>query len=221
MRRFKRRLCAPLVLLLCAPVVLFALSPAAAAPAAGGDAAPWCACCASRGDWYMERQAVGASESGELGMVRLGPSASLRITEAGFDGVRGIADPSETYTLAHTRRGRAWTLRFSDARGRSGTLSFTLPAAMTHFAADLQEGGQALDAGPILYREWRLEGPVAGTGIFRLGARRGTRFRLVLQGRGNSCASAADFKSWNLQVYAADQLFTFYGPVAAAGAGGR
>lgn len=217
----KQRLCALAAAVACA---LLAAAPPRRAETLRTEsprAEPFCACCSTPGDWYTGSQRVSDTELAELEHVRLGPSANLYVTEAGFEGVRGISDPAETYTLTHTRSRRNWTLRFADASGKAGTLAFAIPATMTSFGADLQEGGDQ-GLGPSLYKEWRFEGPVAGTGIFKNGVRRGTRFRLVLQGRGNACPSASDFKSWNLQVYTTrDPLFSFYGPLPATAAAGR
>ena len=72
-----------------------------------------------------------------------------------------------------------------------------------------RRGSQALDPrhgeregglGPALYKEWRLTAPAAGTGIFAPGVGRGQLVTLILQGHGNSCASAADFTHWTLVV---------------------
>lgn len=203
MRRSYRRLCVLVVLVVCG--MLLALPPRRAEA---------CACCATAGDWYLNRQKVSSVELAELDNLRLGPTASLSLSEAGFETVRGINDPSdEPYKLALTRARRNWTLHFTDAGGKSGTLSFSLPTTFTNFGTDLQESPPG-SAGPILYKEWRFEGPVTGTGIFKA-TKRGTKFRLVLQGRGNACPSASDFKNWNLQVYTVDQLFAFYGPTSA------
>ena len=49
--------------------------------------------------------------------------------------------------------------------------------------------------GPLLYRELRLEGSLTATGALR-----GTRYRLVLQGRGNNCLNAGDLRAWHLDV---------------------
>jgi hypothetical protein len=102
-------------------------------------------------------------------------------------------------------------LNFKDKAGRTGTLSFTLPASIVQFAADIQDGQESAGGGPLLYKEWRLTGPVTGTGVFKKGSTPQTKFRLVLQGRGNSCTSAEMFDNWKLQVFGPRASYQFYG----------
>jgi hypothetical protein len=202
---------------LAAPSLVALPSPPTTATArADGDASSpyFCACCASPGEWSLTQERVDDAMLTELGRVSLGARADLFMTEAGTDAVRGIADPSESYALTHTQSRRRWTLRLRGDGGKTGTLSFDVPRTATRYAVDMREAGSAGGAGPVLYKEWRLEGPLAGTGVFRQGAGAGTRFRLILQGRGNNCPSAADFKSWTLQVYGARAEYSFYGTVA-------
>ncbi len=76
----------------------------------------------------------------------------------------------------------------------SVTLSLPLSAKMLRYRADVHDG-KASGGGPLLYKEWRFEGPVKGTGFFRPGITPEARYLLVLQGRGNNCDNAEDF-SW-------------------------
>jgi hypothetical protein len=68
--------------------------------------------------------------------------------------------------------------------------------------------------GPLLYKEWRFEGRVSGTGFFGAGIVAPTRYLLVLQGRGNGCQDAADFTHWRLQVSGRRAHYAFYGELA-------
>lgn len=213
-----KRRTAALACVLLAPLVLAAPPTTPPTPHASDAAPVWCACCSSPGDWYSGRQQIGDMERSELESVKLGPVATLRVGEADISDIEGITDPSETYKLTHARTRRTWTLRFADDRGKTGTLTFTLPPALTVFGVDPQDGRTSPGGGPLLYKEWRLEAPVTGTGIFKAGAARGARIRLVLQGHGNACTSASDFRHWNLQVSTRSQSFSFYGPTAAASA---
>ncbi|MFL6337332.1 MAG: hypothetical protein ACJ754_28870 [Pyrinomonadaceae bacterium] len=72
----------------------------------------------------------------------------------------------------------------------------------------------AAGGGPLLYKEWRFEGQVSGTGLFKAGTAGPTKYLLVLQGRGNGCQNAEDFKYWRLQINGRRAAYSFYGELA-------
>ena len=168
-----------------------------------------CACCANRGDYSQHTARIAQFELTELVRLRFGTAAHLRTT-AGFPAdIEGLKPFATRYRLSQTRHARIFVLTFRDTRGNRGTLGFALPERATRLAVDLQDGRRSAGGGPLLYREWRLEGRMTTTGIF---AGAGSpRFRLVLQGRGNACMNASDFRSWILQVSGPKAAFTFYG----------
>ena len=55
---------------------------------------------------------------------------------------------------------------------RAGTnsrvLELLLPAKMWQHSADIHDG-KLSPGGPLLYKEWRFEGNVTGTGVFKVG----------------------------------------------------
>jgi hypothetical protein len=169
-----------------------------------------CACCAERGEWHQYPARVGDAEMTELERLRPGNRAFLVVGPAGLAGVRGIEAPARVYSLAVARRGRGWALALRDARGGSGTLAFRIPPSGVSYAADLGDGRKHRAGGPLLYKEWRLDGRVFGTGVFARGSA-GARFRLVLQGRGNNCPNAADFRRWIIQVAGPRARYSLYG----------
>jgi hypothetical protein len=57
--------------------------------------------------------------------------------------------------------------------------------------------------------EWRLEGEVKGSGIFRSGLP--AKYMLVFQGRGNACDNPEDFRNWRLEVRGEKARYAFYG----------
>jgi hypothetical protein len=99
-------------------------------------------------------------------------------------------------------------------RGEKGSLTFSIPKTATFYGVDPQDGREGSGGGPILYKEIRMEGTVSGDGIFTKGIVPGTRYRLVLQGRGNNCMAKEEFKNWNLQVKGRRAEFSFYGMIA-------
>jgi hypothetical protein len=165
-----------------------------------------CACCAEEGEWYERTESIGTEQLGELARVRFGPTAKPVI------GPGEDYPLEESYALSQTRNGRRWQLRLRDKQGRTGVISFTIPATALSFGADLHDrpaGGN----GPSLYKEWRFTGAAQITGLLNQGTRgRGpTRFRLILQGSGNNCTQAEDFKNWTLQLDMPRESFTFFG----------
>lgn len=177
------------------------------------SAALACACCAEPGDWFERSEQVGASELGELGNLKFSPAAKTFMTAAGEDGVKGITSVAENYTLSVAQTGRRWTFTFRDGRRANGTLSLAIPLTAESFGTDLHDPATT-DAGPMLYKEWRFAGRVDGTGIFKKGITPNTKFRLILQGRGNNCRSSDDFKNWILQVNGPRASYAFYGTLS-------
>jgi hypothetical protein len=195
--------------------VIFCLSLAASAvlliwPVKAHVAAPTakpaavCACCADDGEWYETTERLESAQLSELERLRFAATAK-RVESAADDG-----EFASTYSLSHRRTGRRWELRLRDEQGKTGTLSFTLPASIVSFGTDMFEHPEG-SAGPILYKEWRFSGAAQVTGIFKKGMPGASRFRLVLQGRGNNCPAMEDFKRWTLQLSGGRTTHAFYG----------
>ena len=86
---------------------------------------------------------------------------------------------------------------------------------MVSFKVDTHENDNAESGlGPVLYKEWRFEGTVSGTGIFKTGMAPMTKYFLVFQGRGNLCDSAGDFTDWRLEITGKKASYAFYGKIA-------
>ena len=80
----------------------------------------------------------------------------------------------------------------------------------TSFGADLHDAPEG-SASPILYKEWRFTGRASGGGFFKKGIAPGTKFYLILQGRGNYCLSSSDFRNWRLDITGPRASYAFYG----------
>ena len=170
-----------------------------------------CACCSEPGVWDERTSPVSSYELSEINRLRFDAVAHTYLTGAGEDSVTGLSNPADQYALSLSKRARRWELKFRDKQGRAGTLAFSVPASLVDFAADINDGQQSSGGGPLLYKEWRLTGAVTGSGIFRGGSASQTKFRLVLQGRGNSCTDAATFDNWKLQIFGPRASYSFYG----------
>lgn len=113
-------------------------------------------------------------------------------------------NPAERYDLkvnwnkTHAAAGRT-VIGFTLANpgGWSGTLSAMVPQKISIFEVDPRDSPDQ-GTGPVLYKEWKLTGEVTGTGAFSGTNSPKQLLTLILQGRGNSCANAADFTDWTL-----------------------
>jgi hypothetical protein len=170
-----------------------------------------CACCFNEGEWHQKSNTVDDYHFNEIDRLVFKPAANLYMTEAGEDMIQGMSTVSESYQVTLAKAQRRWTLTFKDAAGKTGTLTFSIPARMVSFTVDMHDSETPGGAGPGLYHEWRFSGPVSGTGIFKKGMIGQTRFHLVLQGRSNSCVGAEAFANWNLQISGPRASYSFYG----------
>jgi len=150
---------------------------------------------------------------GEMKRIRFGTKADLWTGEADAeDAAKGLSRPADTYSLSGSLVGNVWKLTFRNGDD-SGTLDLPLPARMLRFAADIHDG-RLKEPGfpePVLYKEWRFEGEVNGTGVFKDGITARTKYLLVFQGQGNSCDGAENFTHWQLKITGKNADYSFYG----------
>jgi hypothetical protein len=173
------------------------------------DQAMACACCAEPGEYRISFAKPTDYEISVLERLEFGGMARLYTTVAGLEeDAKGLSDPSETYFLTGSLVGKVWKLSFRDGK-KNGTLTLSLPAKMLSYRADLHTTPP--DVEPTLYKEWRFEGRVDGTGIFRSATTGPTKYFLVFQGNGNNCYSEADFSHWRLEIRGKMAHFAFYG----------
>ena len=192
---------------------IFLLPLLSAAPSAA--AAFSCACCADSGEWYERTGMMQRYEMDELRNIKLGSVGKLYMTEAGPEGMKGLPLDYASFNLLSNffNAGRTTTLTFKGERGETGSLVLSLPRTATFFGADMYDHEEG-SAGPILYKEWRFQGAVSGSGFFKKGIARRTKFRLILQGRGNNCLSSSDFKNWRLEITGPRASYAFYGSLS-------
>jgi hypothetical protein len=185
-----------------------------------------CACCSEPGTYSIR---TGKAESFELSVlndVRFDSAAALYMTEAGFDGIKGLGElekdfESESWTAApadfnllNTFAAKTWKFTFKTPTGKAGTLILPMPAQMLKFNVDIHDDSDS-GAGPSLYKEWRFKGNVSsGTGIFKSSIIRPTTYFLVLQGRGNNCDDAANFTHWHLEINGKRADYEFFGKLS-------
>lgn len=175
-----------------------------------------CACCAHPGEYEINFVKPDAYQLSQIGRTHFGTTATLFTGEADPEvAAKGLEHPADTYSLSGSLTRNAWKLSFRKG-GESGTLNLPFPAKMLRFAADIH--GELAKPGypePLLYKEWRFEGKVNGTGFFKAGITAGTKYVLVFQGRGNSCDVAENFKHWQLKITGEKADYAFYGELGA------
>lgn len=180
-------------------LVVAVLAGAAAAQGAG------CLCCTERGLWEQRAHEPSAAEWFDLDQLRFAVDARLRPGPLGVIRRRVASAPlAESWRVSVVRGRKQWTIQMEDAAGRLGALVLYLPKSWTDFRTDPGDGRALREGEPLLYKELRLEGAVAAEGLFEPDVTPASRFRLILQGRGNGCFAGADFASWILQLEGPD-----------------
>jgi hypothetical protein len=186
-----------------------------------------CACCAEPGTYYLR---TAKADSYHLDLIRdisFAPKASLYMTEAGFDNIKGIEAVkkedeatavaiSDSFDLTAGFHGRAWRFDITTPKGAKGSLTLPMPIQMVSYGADIHDNEDE-GLGPLLYKEFRFKGNVAaGTGFARSGVVRGTTYFLVFQGRGRGCDEVSNFRNWRLEIVGPRANYAFYGTLSSA-----
>src|SRR5687767_3040115 len=173
--------------LIAAAVSVTILSPSRVETSGNAAAPPMvCACCADDGEWYQRAERITADMRKEINGVNFSEATN------GMSGAEDAPFSEGKFELTRSSDMRRWQLKYVGAQGKSGSLSLPIPMRLVNFGADVHDGQQGGGGGPLLYKEWRFDGSATGTGVFKTW--RGAKFRLVLQGRGNHCTQAEDFK---------------------------
>jgi hypothetical protein len=170
-----------------------------------------CACCAEPGHYFTGETDLDEYPLSQLKRMRFMKTALLYLTEADLEeDAFGINNPKESYSIQGAFVANLWRLTFRSG-ANTGTLDLPLPSKMWSHSADIHDGKISGGGGPLLYKEWRLEGNVKGSGIFKNGTSSPAKYMFVLQGRGNGCDNSEDFKNWHLEVRGEKARFEFYG----------
>jgi hypothetical protein len=168
----------------------------------------YCACCADEGDWYQTSERIDSGKRQEIERFKYSEA-----TYASRD-AEGDAFLDGKFVLSKSTDSRSWQLRLSGGPGKTGTMSLPIPLRLVSFGADVHDGKLGGGGGPLLYKEWRFDGPVTGTGVFKSWQSRGAKFHLILQGRGNHCTQAEDFTHWILYVNRVPVSLSLYGSLS-------
>ena len=173
-----------------------------------------CACCAEPGHYFSGPTDLNEETLSQLKRMRFARTASLYETAAGIEeDALGIERAQNSYTVVGSFLNHTWRLSFR-AGSAAGVLELPFPKQIWNYSADIHDNKPSPGGGPLLYKEWRLEGNVSGTGIFKSGIVSPTKYTLVIQGRGNACDNAEDFGNWRLQVWGEKAQYAFFGKLA-------
>ena len=170
-------------------LAVFAVAAALAAP----SAAIACACCSEPGTWYQFKAPLRPDERAELAKLRF-QTANWVQTNEGGPGFDRLA-------MRATLAGKTWRWRLAGGR----TLTLRLPVSAIQLAADVHDGRRRRR------RSTALQGGSPGGPVTTGGILRGTRYRLVLQGRGNNCLNTRDLRSWHLDIGGGPEPYSLYG----------
>jgi hypothetical protein len=174
------------------PLSILAVATVALAFAARAVA---CACCGNAGDWSERTGKLEAFQVKELERVRFGPAREVPSPAGGVL-------PNRAFPVTATLIGKLWKLALAGA----GTVTLRLPATATSFAVDLRDGKTGGGGGPLLYTELRLRGSMTATGSLH-----GTRYRLILMGRGSNCLNADALRHFRLELRGGATPVALYG----------
>jgi len=186
-----------------------------------------CACCAEPGTYFIRTSKPEDFVLEILSGIKFDDAAYLYMTEAGFDGIKGLdgiakdydsndwtASP-EFFSLTNGFASKTWKFNFKTKTGKIGTLVLPMPLQMLQFKADIHDGKTGGGGGPLLYKEWRFKGNVqTGNGFFASGIVKPTTYFLVLQGRGNGCDNVEDFTHWRLEINGKRADYAYFGELS-------
>jgi hypothetical protein len=178
---------------------------------AGVTAATACACCTEPGYRNVTNRPLDSYKRGEIQRLRFAQKAQVFVDAGGLESIKGARNLSEDYELLVTQGEAAMTLSFKDGKGRAGTLVLALPRSLAVFEVDPRDGVGHSGSGPMLYKEWRLTSPAAGTGVFAEAAGLGQKLTLILHGGGLACTGAEDFRAWTLVMFGNKAEFSLFG----------
>jgi hypothetical protein len=174
-----------------------------------------CGCCVVPGTWEERTGRLTPEVLSEIGRIALGGDAILDVDAPGADDSKAPG-AERRYVIRHNRPHRGWTLELLDENDKpAGALEFVIPDRGTLFAVDLpRRDGE--DPTGLLYKEWRVSGPVRGTGVVGTDGSAAATFQLILQGWGDACPDAARFTRWRLRVNGPRLDYTLRGLLAPA-----
>lgn len=174
----------------------------------------FCACCAERGHYSIRTRKPDQYIFDELKKIKF--NEAKLYTDAGYpDTIKGINPLGDKFTADGNLSGNLWKFIFRDDRAKSGELNLAKPISMIEYMVDQNPLAEENAESVNLYTEWRFKYAVKkASGIFQAGLSPKTEYFLVLQGNGNRCTSAENFRSWRLEISGAKADYAFFGKIS-------
>lgn len=179
-----------------------------------------CACCADAGTYSILTKKPDSYLLGVFKEMKFAKDATLFTSDAGVEPINVKGLPKD-YNDDNYQAGfdnlnleggflaQKWTLKFTDYKGRNGSLILPLPTQMLKFAVDLEP--QKNTPNTTLYKEFRFQGIAKGTGFLQPSITSNTKYFLVFRGKGNACDNAQDFNYWRLEITGTKANYGFWG----------
>ena len=177
---------------------------------AGTRTALGCACCTHEGQRNVADVEIDSGRRQQIESMRYGDKATLFTGEGDVAAIKGITAPSGSYDVNATWVDNLLVFTFRDKAGGTGMLTLTRPKTVSLFEVDPRDSPD-VGQGPTLYKEWKISGPVAGSGVLAPGAGPRQLLTLIIHGRGNSCTSDIDFSHWTLVMQGPMVNYTLFG----------
>lgn len=188
-----------------------------------------CACCATEGEYYNYLVKVDPEKTGLLTALKMNTGTDIYMNESEDDWFRGMKPIEKGYTdwattdtvaankylsVQSSLKAGTWKFNFTTRDGKTGSLNLAMPLKFESFGADIHDTDRSSMIS--LYKEFRIKGAVQrASGFFSAGLSKPANYTLILQGRGNLCDDAGDFKNWRLQVKGAAADYILMGTFAA------
>ncbi len=172
-----------------------------------------CACCSEKGQYSVYTSSPDKYTLDLLKDMHMDTGVEIFMTD-GEDDMKGLGDLGwENLSLVDAFTNSTWKITIKSAGGKTGTLVLPRPAKMTSKKIDIHDSEEG---DPVMYKEFAFEGTVSsGSGVFKSGIVRPTKYTLIFQGRGNNCDNAGDFTHWRLAVNGKKASYAFYGKMKA------
>lgn len=168
-----------------------------------------CACCAERGYHSLETEKLDGYILDEIKRLRF-ESATLYTDVSYPENLMGIDPLIEEITTRNPATGSIWKPIFEIGKVKKGTLNLLMAPDYDLFMTDREPLSERTTVS--LYKELRIRNEVSiGSGFLASGIDKTTRYELVLQGNGNLCTNADDFKTYVLKISGKNANYSFYG----------
>ncbi len=171
-----------------------------------------CACCAEPGQYSISTVKPSKDDMELIQRLRF-QTADLFLYGLGEENVKGINPLGNKFSIQTLLNSKNWSFNFTDNNKKTGKLDLSKPISMVDYRADIPGNNDEETSGATtLYKEWRFKYRVQGaSGIFKSAFAPATEYFLVLQGYGNNCPAAEDFKTYRLEITGKNADFAFYG----------